>query len=151
MSDKKWPDWSDFLKKGHHESAGEKMRKSMGLPDGDVRNANKGGENVTKEQLLKEARGVIKGFNRPGLGQPTTEQIEALLKSMGLTEEQLKKREEESQKQWENRINDFYKGAQAKVDDKEKSWGGCKPTIDWDNMTEEEKKERNMAGSGIKF
>lgn len=141
---KKWVDWSDLMKNGRHTTASERLHKNMGLPDGDVSNSNKGGEHVTKEQLLKEAHGVLKGFNRPGLGQPTIVQIEQLMKQLGLTPEQLQKREEESQKQWENRINDFYKAANTKVDDKQKDWGTCKPILDWDNMTEEEKKARNM-------
>lgn len=145
---KKWPDWSDFLKKGHHETAGERIRKSMGLPDGDVTRANKDGDKVTPEQLRKEAHGILKGFSgKPGIGQPSQEQVQALLKHLGLTDEQLKKREEESHKQWENRINDFYKAAQSNVDDKQSDWGTCKPTLDWDSMTEEEKKARNMHGS----
>ena len=107
------------------------------LAKGDVRNANKPVK-ATKEQLLKEAEFILRGFLQKGLRQATDEELFGHLVP---SEEQIKKAEH----WYENGMNEAFKEMQKPVDNQEQEWGSGK-MIDWDSLTEEEKAERNLAG-----
>jgi len=138
MADKKWPDWSEFLEKGHVEQDPiEKAAiESKNLPDGDV--SQNGGEEVTKEELIKEAMDIVKQ------GQVTQATDEELFGHLVVTEEQLKKMEED----YQNKIDNFYKAAQTPVGDgdqvEEEEWANGKSFNEQMELTEEEKQARNM-------
>ena len=146
MSEKKWPDWSEFLKKGKVETvnAREQLLKSLQLQDGDV--SQKGGERVIREQLLKEAIDIIRNAHSNKTFRQATD--EELFGRLVVSEEDLKKIEEE----YKNKIADFYKAAQAPVGDgptvNDDDWGNGKSYEEQMELTEEERAERNMHVEG---
>lgn len=107
---------------------------------------NKGGENVTQEDLLKEAQYIVDGWNAPGVRSPSKDEFEAKIAtdfpSLSRTEEEYQKAEDD----WNNRPNDtFDKLKKAKVQEEEddlSEWGNCKSFND--TITREQQLERNM-------
>jgi len=143
MADKKWNDWSEFLKKGHVERdpTEEKLHKALNLPKGDI--SQKGGEKVTREQLIKEALDIVKQTHlSKGVRQATDEE---LFGHLVMTEEQIA----ELERQYQEKINDFYKAARAPIGDgsqvKKDDWANGKSYNEQMELTEEERQDRNMS------
>lgn len=137
-------DWSDLMKSGKvdEDPSTETVRKMFGLAKGDV--SQTGGDQVTREQLLKDAQFILRGFQQNGMRQATDQE---LFGALVVPPDELKKREEA----WNNTFNKFFTEANKKIDDKTQEWGTCKPIIDWDSMTEEERRARNthVSSDGI--
>ncbi len=117
-------DWSELHKKEE-------------LPANDVKDANKGGEQVTKSDIQKDVNFILGGFKQNGIRQPTDQEMFGHLIK---TEAQAKAEQEASS--WKN-PDSVFKELQKPIDNKVQDWGNGKPMIDWENMTEEEKAKRN--------
>lgn len=123
-------DWSDLHK-------GDVGKPEHPLAKGDVKGANKPVK-ATKEELLKEAEFILRGFLQKGLRQATDEELFGHLVP---SEEQIEKAEN----WYENGMNEAFKEMQKPIDNQTQEWGTGK-MIDWDSLSEEERKERNLAG-----
>jgi hypothetical protein len=83
------------------------------------KNSHKGGEKVTKEDLLTDANKIITGFLSKGIAQATDEQ---LFGHLVVSEEQIKKSEED----WTNTFNNFFNQVNKNVDNIDHEWGDGK-------------------------
>jgi len=83
----------------------------------------KGGEKITKSDLQKDVEFILKGFQQPGIKQPSKEEFEAeVLKrhpELNKTDEEWQQVEDE----WHNTLNDWYKAANQPIDNQEVEWG----------------------------
>ena len=117
-------DWSDLYKgiRGEPED-------SLSRPV--ETNSHLGGEHVTKEELMKDARRILEGAKQ----YQVTDEDFARMVAPGL--EQLPT-QEEYDKDWEQSINNFYKAANAplqKTVDDPNDWG--RGPIEKEEYTEE--------------
>lgn len=131
--DKKWPDWTDFIKKGHVEHREHPLSKSFkkGEP-------NKGGNEVTQEELIKEALDIVKGAHTDKRVRQATD--EELFGHLVVSEEELEKSEIE----WKEKIQKWYEEARKPIQQKPddlKAWANGRSFND--SLTEEELDERN--------
>ena len=127
-------DWSDLYKTGKSIAPEDSLSRPVGV------DSHKGGEKITKADLLKDAEKIIAGYQGP-LGQPTKEQEEACIKALfpelAATPEELAKKEAN----WKNTFNNFFKEVNKPCDNKEVAWASGKSFNS--TLTEEELAERN--------
>ena len=127
-------DWSDLFKTGTVQKEDE-LSKSLGESQG------KKGEDATALQLaeLLQKKNLLQPLP-DGLRQPTDEE---LFGGLVVSEEEMEKRE----KDWQNKINDFYKAVQKPVEDQgshaNKNWG-TRGDIQKEQLTEEEERIRQI-------
>jgi len=128
MDDKKWPDWSDF------------MKGARGEPEHALSKPVKVGTVLTKGEIPKKPSDeeVRKAILEGAPKQPTDEQ---LFSHLVVSEEQVKTAETK----WENLFNDFYKSVRQPVENQapNKSWGSRGP-IENETLTEEEERIRQI-------
>lgn len=139
---KEFLDWSELLEKGKiEEDPINKMRRErLNLAKGDV--SQKGGDKVTREQLIKEALDIVRQVHTTdGMRQPTDEE---LFGHLVVTEEQAEK----LQKEWNEKLNKLYEELKKDVADgslvKSEDWATGKSYNEQMDLTEEERQQRNM-------
>jgi len=139
---KQFLDWSELLEKGKIEEnpIDKARRESLNLSKGDV--SQKGGDKVTREQLIKEALDIVKQAHiTPGMRQPTDEEM---FGHLTLTQEEADK----LQKAWDEKMNDGYKELNRDIGDgplaKSDDWASGKSFDEQMDLTEEERQARNM-------
>jgi hypothetical protein len=133
-------DWSELYKTGHvdQQDPGSKSLAST-LPEGDV--SNKGGEKISKSDLINEAMGIIRSaHSTPGTRQPTDEE---LFGHLVVSEDELEKKKQE----WGDTLNGWYQEANKPIQkqpDNPNDWGRG-PILD--ELSEEEREAWNMHDS----
>jgi len=126
-------DWSDLFsgKVGEPEHSLSKSINGV---------SNTGGENITKEDLLREAEFILSGFKQANLKSPSKQEFEGVLKSMipnipAMTNEE-----------WNNKPNAAFQHLKnikvQDIADDLKEFGKCKSFND--SLTKEELARRNV-------
>ena len=130
-------DWTDLME-------GKTGQPEHPLSKGWTSPPNKGGEKVTKEDLMKEADFILRGFQVPGIKQPSTNEFEQELVKMfpylAMTEVEWERLHEE----WLSKPNKVFEELKkAKVQEEpDKEWGECKSFND--TLSREEQLARYM-------
>ena len=136
-------DWTDLMK-GKVGEPEDPLSKPLNKAP------NKGGENVTEEELKKEADFIVDGWRAPGIKAPSPEEFEGRLKAMFPDLARTNEEWDQIEHDWKNNMNDtFQKLQKSKVqeepDDLE-DWGKSKSFND--ALSEEEQLQRNMHAEG---
>lgn len=131
--------WENLYKSGQVDQDPASKAIQDSFPAGNVKDANKGGDKVTPEQLRKEAMDIVyQAHNGPGRQATDEELFGDLVKS----QEEI----DQMEKSWNNYINDFYKAATQPIEQQD-----SKDNSDWGNggkfndmLSPEELAKRNM-------